>query len=70
MTNYENMPNSFHMLKVKYVSQKHWLDFSSWGMVKVMHDVLLKATKQHLLVPTSLLSMQMKLQPLTTHNGC
>jgi hypothetical protein len=45
MTNYEDMPSSFHMLKVKYVSQKHWLDSSGWGMVEVMHDVLLEATK-------------------------
>jgi hypothetical protein len=43
--NYEDMPSSFHMLKVKYVSWKHWSDSLSWGMVEVMHDVLLKATK-------------------------
>jgi hypothetical protein len=45
MTNYENMPSLFHMLKVKFVSWTHWLDSLSWGMGKMMHDVLLEATK-------------------------
>jgi len=45
MTKYEDMPSSFHMLKVKYVSQKHWSNSLGWGMVEVMHDVLLEATK-------------------------
>ncbi len=45
MINYEDMPSMFHILKVKFVSQKHFSDSSSWGMAKVMHNVLLKATK-------------------------
>jgi len=43
--NYENMPSLFHMLKVKFVSCKHWSSSLSWGMAKMMHDVLLEATK-------------------------
>jgi hypothetical protein len=69
MINYEDMPTSFHMLKVKYVSRKHWSDSLGWGMVEVMHDVLLEAIRASLFMPTSLLLVQMKLQPLTTHNG-
>jgi hypothetical protein len=45
MTNYEDMPSLFHMLKVKFVFWKHWLDSPSWGMVEVMHNMLLEATK-------------------------
>jgi hypothetical protein len=33
------------MLKVKFVSCKHWSSSLSWGMAKMMHDVLLEATK-------------------------
>jgi hypothetical protein len=33
------------MLKVKNVGKKHWSDSSGWGMVEVMHSVLLNATK-------------------------
>jgi hypothetical protein len=32
-------------IKVKNVQRKHWSDPSSWGMVEVMHNVLLDATK-------------------------
>jgi hypothetical protein len=45
MTNYEDMPSLFHMLKVKYVSQKHWSNSLGWGMVEVMYGVLLEAIK-------------------------
>jgi hypothetical protein len=33
------------MFKVKNVGRKHWTNSSRWGMAKVMHNVLLDATK-------------------------
>jgi len=33
------------MLKVHNGGRKHWNDSFSWGMVKVMHSVLLNVTK-------------------------
>jgi hypothetical protein len=33
------------MLKVKFISKNHWSNTSSWGMVEVMHEVLLETTK-------------------------
>jgi hypothetical protein len=45
MTNYENLKDLFQLLKVKSVSKMHWSDTSGWGMVEVMHVVLLEATK-------------------------
>ncbi len=46
MTNFEGFKILFQMLiKVKNVQRKHWNDPFSWGMVEVMHSVLLNATK-------------------------
>jgi hypothetical protein len=45
MIDYEHMQGLFPMLKVKYVLKRNWSNFSSWGMVEVMHKVLLEATK-------------------------
>jgi hypothetical protein len=42
---YEHMKGLFQMLKVKFVSIKHWFDMLSWAMVEVMHELLLEATK-------------------------
>ncbi len=39
MASHDDMPSLFHMLKVKSI------DSSNWSMAKVMHNVLLKATK-------------------------
>jgi hypothetical protein len=39
------MKGLFQMLKVKFVSRKHWFDMLSWAMVEVMHELLLEATK-------------------------
>jgi hypothetical protein len=44
MTNYENLKDLFQLLKVKSVSKMHWSNASRWGMVEVMHIVLLEAT--------------------------
>jgi hypothetical protein len=33
------------MFKVKNVGRRHWINSSGWGMVKVMHNVLLDAMK-------------------------
>jgi len=45
MLDYENLKNLFQPFKVKSVSRNHWSDTSRWGMVEVMHVVLLDATK-------------------------
>jgi hypothetical protein len=45
MTNYKNLKDLFQVLKIISVSRKHWSNTSGWGMVKVMHVVLLEATK-------------------------
>ncbi len=45
MTNYEDLKDLFQLLKVKNVSKKYWSDTSRWEMAKVMHVVLLEATK-------------------------
>jgi hypothetical protein len=45
MTNFESFKILFQMLKMKNVGRKHWNDSSSWGMVEVMHSVLLNVTK-------------------------
>ncbi len=45
MTDYNDMKDLFKHLKVKSASRKHWSNTSRWGMVKIMHVVLLEATK-------------------------
>jgi hypothetical protein len=45
MIDYEHMQDLFQMLKVKFVSKKHWFDMLSWAMVEFMHKLLLEATK-------------------------
>jgi hypothetical protein len=45
MTKYEDLKDLFQLLKVKSVSKKHWSDTSRWEMAKIMHVVLLEATK-------------------------
>jgi hypothetical protein len=46
------MKGLFQMLKVKFVSKKHWFDTLSWAMVEVIHELLLKATKATLVFAT------------------
>jgi len=43
MTNYESLRDLSQLLKVKFVFQKHWIDWFGWGMAEVMHKVLLEA---------------------------
>jgi hypothetical protein len=45
MIDYKDLKDLFQLFKVKSVSRKHWSDTSGWGMVEVMHIVLLEATK-------------------------
>lgn len=45
MIDYEHMKGLFQMLKVKFVSKKHWFDMLSWAMFEVMCELLLEATK-------------------------
>jgi hypothetical protein len=49
------------MLKVKNVSKKHWFDTLGWGIVKIMHIVLLETTKATFFIAISLPLMRMKL---------
>jgi hypothetical protein len=41
MTNYEDLKDLFQLLKLV----QEWFDTSGWGMIKVMHIVLLEAIK-------------------------
>jgi len=34
----------FTMFKVKHTPNKHWTDYSGWGIVKSMNDLLLQST--------------------------
>jgi hypothetical protein len=52
------------MLKVKNVGRKHWSDLFGWGMVEVMHSVLLNVTK------IAFAFLLMKSQQLIIFNGC
>jgi hypothetical protein len=45
MIDYEDLKYLVQLLKVKSVSRKPWFDTSGWGLVEVMHIVLLEATK-------------------------
>jgi len=45
MIDYKYLKALFQLLKVKSVFEKHWFDTSRWGMVRVMHIVLLEVTK-------------------------
>jgi hypothetical protein len=54
MTNYEDLRYLFQLLKVKSVSKKHWFNTSGWGMVEVMHVVLLEVTKATFVVAPSI----------------
>ncbi len=45
MIDYEDLKYLFQLLKVKSVSRKPWFDTLGWGMVEVMHIILLEVTK-------------------------
>jgi hypothetical protein len=69
MIDYESLKDLFQLLKVKNVSKKHWIDGSRWGMVEVMHEVLLEVTKVAFVVKfLSLQLLQTRLLLLTTSN--
>jgi hypothetical protein len=57
------------MLNVKNVSKKHWFDTLGWGIMTIMHIVLLELPKRHSLLPLLLPLVHMKLQKLTALNG-
>ncbi len=67
MIDYESLKDLFQLLKVKNVSNKHWIDNSRWGMVEVMHEILLEITKVTFVVKfLSLQLLQTRLLLLTT----
>ncbi len=69
MIDYESLKDLFQLLKVKNVSKKHWIDSSRWGMVKVIHEILLEVTKVAFVVKfLSLQLLQTRLLLLTTPN--
>jgi hypothetical protein len=45
MTNFEGFKALYQMLSMSNVSKKHRSNSSSWGIAKIMHGVLLNATK-------------------------
>jgi hypothetical protein len=50
MSNFESLRVQFIMLKVKL--EKYWSDFSSWGIIESMNDVLLHLTHKDINVVT------------------
>jgi hypothetical protein len=49
MIHFESLKDLFQLLKVKSISKKHW------GMVEIMHDILLDSTKATFVFILSLL---------------
>jgi hypothetical protein len=45
MIGYQGIQALFQMLKVKRCVKKHQFNTFSWGMVKIMHIVLLETTR-------------------------
>jgi hypothetical protein len=41
MTNFEGLKNLLNLFKMNHIPKKHWLDFASWGIIKLMNQVLL-----------------------------
>jgi hypothetical protein len=64
MIDFERFKVLFQMLKVKNVGRKHWNDSFARGMVEVMHNVLLNATK------ATFAFMLMKSQQSIILKGC
>ncbi len=64
MIDFEGFKLLFQMFKMKNVGRKHWSDSFGWGMVKVMHGVLLDATK------VAFAFLLMKSQQSIILNGC
>jgi hypothetical protein len=58
MSDYESLKDLFQLLKVKFVSRKHWTDNFGYEMAKVMHGVLLETTKATF-VATSFITVTM-----------
>jgi len=55
MIHFESLKDLFQLLKVKSISKKHWIDGNGWGMVEIMHDILLDSTKATFVFILSLL---------------
>jgi hypothetical protein len=49
MIDFEGFKTLYQMLSMNNISKKHWSNLSSWGIAKIMHDVLLNATTWGLL---------------------
>jgi hypothetical protein len=45
MTNFESLKELFKFLKLSNAPKKHWKNSSGWGMVRAMHNVILKQMK-------------------------
>ncbi len=42
MTDFESLKELFQFLKLSNAPKKHWKNPSGWGMVRTMHDAILK----------------------------
>jgi hypothetical protein len=45
MTNFESLKELFKFLKFSNVPKKHWKNSSGWGMIRAMHNAILKQMK-------------------------
>jgi hypothetical protein len=43
MTIFEGLKDLFTMLKVKHIPKKPWIDFTRWGRVESMNELLMKS---------------------------
>jgi predicted nucleotidyltransferase len=44
MTKLENLRDFYVLWNVKKNMKKHWINGTKWGMVKCMHEIVLKKT--------------------------
>jgi hypothetical protein len=45
MKDFEGLKDLFIVIKVKHTPKKHWINFSNWGIVESMNDLLLQYTR-------------------------
>jgi len=69
MTKFENLRDLYVLWNVKNNKKKHWINSTEWGMVKCMHEIVLKKTISICKNLFSLLWVQMKWWPSIINNG-
>ncbi len=48
MNDYKSFKDLFQLLKVKFVSRKHWVDNFGWGMVEMIHGCSIGSHKSNI----------------------